>query len=63
MAKHHSAIDSDPTLGRKRTADLLRQLRNAPKDVRSLKSQVTDLEKRDLAAGVVRRLIAPRRAN
>ena len=52
MARPHSAIDSDPTLGRKRTADLLRQLRGATKDLRSLKSLLTDLERRDSAAGV-----------
>jgi hypothetical protein len=50
MARHHSAIDSDPTLGRKRTADLLKQLRGATKDLRSLKSLLTDLERRDTAA-------------
>jgi hypothetical protein len=50
MARHHSAIDSDPTLGRKRTADLLKQLRGATKDLRSLKSLVADLERRDTAA-------------
>jgi hypothetical protein len=50
MARHYSAIDSDPTLGRKRTADLLKQLRGATKDLRSLKSLVADLERRDTAA-------------
>jgi hypothetical protein len=52
MARHHSAIDSDPTLGRKRTADLLKQLRGATKDLRSLTSRLTDLQRRETAAHV-----------
>jgi hypothetical protein len=52
MARYQSAIDSDPTLGRKRTAALLKQLRRITKDLRSLKSLVTELERRDTAAHV-----------
>ena len=50
MARQHSAIDSDPTLGRKRTADLLKQLRRATKELRSLKSLLADLQRRDTTA-------------
>jgi hypothetical protein len=61
MARHHSAIDSDPTLGRKRTADLLKQLRGASKDLRSLKSVLADLQRRDSAAGVAVKVTQRRR--
>ena len=58
---HHSAIDSDPTLGRKRTADLLRELRGATKDLRSLESLLADLQRRDSAAGVAVKVMQHRR--
>ncbi len=61
MARHHSAIDSDPNLGRKRTADLLRQLRTATKDLRSLKSQVLEVQQREAAARLVPNLLLRRR--
>ena len=61
MARHHSAIDSDPTLGRKRTADLLKQLRAATKDLRSLKSLLADLQRRDSAANAAAKLTERRR--
>jgi hypothetical protein len=61
MARHYSAIDSDPTLGRKRTADLLKRLRGATKDLRSLKSLVTELERRDTAAHVAIKMTRRRR--
>jgi DnaJ-like protein len=58
---HHSAIDADPTLGRKGTADLLRQLRGAVKDLRSLESLLADLQRRDRAAGVAVEVMQHRR--
>jgi hypothetical protein len=61
MARHHSAIDSDPTLGRKRTADLLKQLRGATKDLRSLKALLADLQRRDTAAHVAVKVTQRRR--
>ena len=61
MARHHSAIDSDPTLGRKRTADLLKQLRGATQDLRSLKWLLADLQRRDSAARVAVKVTEHRR--
>jgi uncharacterized protein YlxW (UPF0749 family) len=63
MAKRVSAIDSDPVLSRKRTADLLKQLRSMRQEVRRLKGYVADLESRDEAAKAARELIQRRRAS
>jgi hypothetical protein len=63
MAKRISAIDSDPVLGRKRTADLLKQLRNARAELRRLKAYIAEFESRDTAARVIRSFIDRRRAS
>jgi hypothetical protein len=56
MAKHVSAVDSDPVLSRKRTADLLKQLRGVTRELRSLKARVAELERHDTAASFARDL-------
>jgi hypothetical protein len=63
MAKRIPAIDSDPVLGRKRTADLLKQLRNARAELRRLKAHIAELESRDTDACVIRSFIDRRRAS
>ena len=63
MAKHPDAIDADPVLSRKHTADLLRQLRDIRNELRVLTRRVTELETDDKAADVARRFTARRRAS
>ena len=63
MAKRTSAIDSDPVLSRQRTADLLKQLRRAKQELRSLKTYIAELEQRDAPARVARELIKRRCAS
>jgi hypothetical protein len=63
MAKRTSAIDSDPILSWQRTADLLKQLRRAKTELRGLKTYIAELEKRDIAARVARRLVERGRAS
>lgn len=63
MAKRTSAIDSDPVLSRKRTADLLKQLRRAKQELRRLKTYIAELEQRDTPARVARDLIERRCAS
>jgi hypothetical protein len=46
MARRPSASSSDPLLSRKRTADLLRALRDVSRDVRVLKAKVTEAAER-----------------
>lgn len=58
-----SSFDSSPVLGRKRTADLLRQLRDISKQLRILKVRLAELESRDSAAGVARRIADRRRSS
>jgi hypothetical protein len=57
MARLRSAIDSDPVLSRKRTADLLKQLRRAKLELRNLKRYVATLESRDVDAHRARILV------
>ena len=57
MARLRSAIDSDPVLSRKRTADLLKQLRRAKLELRNLKRYVATLERRDVDAHRARSLV------
>jgi hypothetical protein len=61
MAKRTSAVDSNPVLSRKRTADLLRRLRTAGRESKKLKEHVTDLESHDDAAKVAREAAEHRR--
>jgi hypothetical protein len=61
MAKRTSAIDSDPVLSRKRTADILKRLRSAGRESKRLKQHVTDLESSDDAARVARNVAEHRR--
>jgi uncharacterized protein YlxW (UPF0749 family) len=63
MATRIPAIDSDPVLGRKRTADLLKQLRRAQQEVRKLKTYVAELESSDAPAQAARKIIERRRAS
>jgi hypothetical protein len=56
-----SSFDSSPVLSRKRTADLLRQLRDVSKQLRVLKVRLAELERRDPAAAVARRIADRRR--
>ena len=62
MAKILSAVDSDPVLSRKRTAELLKQLRRVNRELRSLKAQVAELEADDTAARMAR-TVTERRAS
>lgn len=61
MARHDSAIDLDPLLSRKRTADLLRQLRRVTTDARRLKSLIADLEQGDPGVRKTRAVTVRRR--
>jgi hypothetical protein len=63
MAKRTSAIDSDPVLSRKRTADLLKQLRSAQQEVRRLKTYIAELENSDAPARAALKIVEGRRAD
>lgn len=47
MARRMS-FEGNPLLSRKRTAELLKQLRDVAKELRMLRARVADFQKRDL---------------
>jgi hypothetical protein len=59
-----TSLDTDPLLSRKRTADLLKKLREVSRELRMLRARVADFQKRELAGSapaVVGRRTAERR--
>ena len=66
LMARRTSFDTNPLLSRKRTADLLKQLREVARELRMLRARVADFQKRDAiepaAARAGRRSVERRRS-